>query len=97
MSNNSLISLAYLQTNKNPMYVFCIYILYCLRISDDEYINLDDMHKILQEEFRIRIPINLIKMSINILQREKQILYDRSQNKIKLSNNDFNLEEFNKE
>lgn len=96
MSNNSLISLAYLQTNKNPMYVFCIYILYCLRISDDEYINLDDMHKILQEEFKIRIPINLIKMSINILQREKQILYDRSQNKIKLSNNDFNLEEFKK-
>lgn len=92
MSNNSLISLAYLQTNKNTIYVFCIYRLYCLRISDDEYINLDDMHKILQEEFKIIIPINLIKMFINILQREKQILYDISQNKIKLNNNDFNLE-----
>lgn len=55
MSNmNSLISLAYLKANDNPLHVFCQYIRYLLLKSPSHQLRADELKNGLQNEFRQR-------------------------------------------
>lgn len=68
---NTLVSLAYIKTNDNPLLVFCNYTLYCLLKYGDlaEY----DLSDKLKDNFGLDMPKAMLKNCINILKREHKI------------------------
>lgn len=73
MNNNTLVSLAYIKTNDNPLEVFCNYILYCLVKAPDSILRLDELTIKIQDNFGINLPIHMINTCARILRNQKKI------------------------
>ena len=74
MSNpNTLVSLAYIKTNTNPLSVFCNYVLYLLSVSPDQSLRADDLKRKLAERFGLDMPYQMINNCIRILKKSGEI------------------------
>lgn len=70
---NTLVALAYIKTNDNPLHVFCNYILYLLINALNQTLRADELQNQLKENFGLDMPYNLIKSCTNILKRKNEI------------------------
>lgn len=70
---NTLIALAYIKTNDNPIIVFCNYILYLLTISPTQSLRADELGNNLKDKFGLDMPQSMLSSCIKILKREKKV------------------------
>ena len=70
---NSLISLAYLKANDNPLHVFCQYIRYLLLRSPNQQLRADELKKGLQDEFGLKMPQQVINNCIRMLKKSGEV------------------------
>ena len=57
---NTLVSLAYIKTNKNPLHVFCNYVLYVLITAPNQSLRMDEIRDKLYSEFGLNMPLQMI-------------------------------------
>ena len=74
MSNpNTLVSLAYIKSNNNPLLVFCNYILYLLSVSPDQSLRADELKEKLAERFGLNMPYQMINNCVRILKKSGEV------------------------
>lgn len=74
-NNNSLIALAYIKSNDNPLEVFCNYILYALTKSPNKCLRVDELKEKVLEYFGLLMPQQMITVCTRILNKNKKIKY----------------------
>lgn len=70
---NSLISLAYLKANDNPLHVFCQYIRYLLLKSPNQQLRADELKEGLRDEFGLKMPQQVINNCIRMLKKSGEV------------------------
>lgn len=74
MSNqNTLVALAYIKSEDNPLTVFCNYILYLLLIAPNQSLRADELKSNLLNRFGLDMPPQMIDVCIRILKKNKNI------------------------
>lgn len=73
-NSNTLVSLAYIKTNRNPLSVFCIYIIYLLLKSPNGSLRLDELKQELETYFGLRMPQQMMNNCIRILRRDGEVI-----------------------
>ena len=74
MSNqNTLVALAYIKSEENPLTVFCNYILYLLLIAPNQSLRADELKSNLLNRFGLDMPPQMIDVCIRILKKNKNI------------------------
>jgi hypothetical protein len=94
-NKNSLIALAYLKENDNPLLVFCTYILYSLEVSSAKSLTYNTMCENISSEFGLNLPMQIIRVCIRILKKQNKIKSLPGGNGFKIEDGSFNLKEFN--
>lgn len=70
---NTLVSLAYIKSNKNPLAVFCNYILYLLLTAPNQSLRADELKAKLAEKFGLLMPQQMINSCVRILKKDREI------------------------
>lgn len=73
-NENSLIALAYIKENDNPLVVFCNYILVCLYETHNHQLRHDEVSEKIAEIFGLQMPHHMVKMCCKMLENEKKIV-----------------------
>lgn len=74
MSNqNTLVALAYIKSEDNPLTVFCNYILYLLLIAPNQSLRVDELKSNLLNRFGLDMPKQMIDTCIRILKKNGNI------------------------
>lgn len=73
-NQNTLISLAYIKVNDNPLFVFCQYILYLLLKEPEQSLRADLLKDNLLKEFGLNMPQQLINNCIRILEKQEEVV-----------------------
>lgn len=95
MSNmNSLISLAYLKANDNPLHVFCQYIRYLLLKSPSHQLRADELKNGLQNEFGLKMPQQVINNCIRILKKNGEVTQLPKGAGYAIGNTEFDIDKF---
>ena len=71
---NTLVSLAYIKTNSNPLSVFCNYVLYLLLTAPDQSLRSDELKQKLADRFGLNMPQQMINNCIRILKRGGDVI-----------------------
>jgi hypothetical protein len=75
MNNNSLVALAYIKSTKNPLEVFCRYILYVLNTAPSKQLRVDELRENIKVKFNLELPQHMINVCTRILGKRKDISY----------------------
>lgn len=70
---NTLVSLAYIKANNNPLGVFCNYILYLLLIAPNQSLRADELISRLSERFGLNMPQQMINNCVHILKKSGEV------------------------
>ena len=71
---NTLVSLAYIKTNKNPLHVFCNYVLYVLITAPNQSLRMDEIRDKLYSEFGLNMPLQMIQSCTRILRKSGELI-----------------------
>lgn len=71
---NTLVSLAYIKTSKNPIYVFCNFILYLLVTAPNQSLRADEIKEKLGEKFGLNMPHQMIQNCTKVLKNSGDIV-----------------------
>ncbi len=93
-NQNALIALAYIKVNKNPLHVFCQYILYLLMKAPDQELRADLLQNNLSERFGISMPPGIIKNCIRILSKRSEVTVLPRGAGYKIANTEFDINAF---
>ena len=91
---NSLISLAYLKVNDNPLHVFCQYIRYLLLKSPSHQLRPDELNNGLQNEFGLRMPPQVIANCIRMMSKSGEVTRLPKSAGYAIGNTNFDIEKF---
>lgn len=91
---NSLISLAYIETNKNPLQVFCNFILYLLLKAPNQTLRSDEIKDQLQSDFGMSMPHQIISNCTRILERNQEVVRLPRAAGYKIGNTSFDIDSF---
>ena len=91
---NSLISLAYIETSKNPLQVFCNFILYLLLKAPNQTLRSDEIKEQLQSDFGISMPHQIISNCTRILERKQEVVRLPRAAGYKIGNTSFDIDSF---
>ena len=91
---NSLISLAYIETSKNPLQVFCNFILYLLLKAPNQTLRSDEIKEQLQFDFGISMPHQIISNCTRILERKQEAVRLPRAAGYKIGNTSFDIDSF---
>lgn len=72
---NTLVALAYIKVNDNPLLVFCNYILDALMTAPDRSLRNDELLANLQEKFGLDMKQSMINNCISILKKKGEVKY----------------------
>ena len=91
---NSLISLAYIETSKNPLQVFCNFILYLLLKAPNQTLRSDEIKDQLQSDFGMSMPHQIISNCTRILERNQEVVRLPRAAGYKIGNTSFDIDSF---
>lgn len=91
---NTLVSLAYIKANKNPLEVFCNYILYSLLVAPTQSLRADELKESLSEKFGLLMPQQMINSCVRILKRNGEISFLPNGAGYAIGDTKFNITEF---
>lgn len=91
---NSLVSLAYIETSKNPLQVFCNFILYLLLKAPNQTLRADEIKDQLQSDFGISMPHQIISNCTRILERKQEVIRLPRAAGYKIGDTSFDLDSF---
>jgi len=93
-NQNSLISLAYIKVNDNPLRVFCHYVLYLLLKEPSQELRADILRDKLSDSFGLSMPQQLINNCIRILEKSGEVIRLPQRAGYKISETDFDVDQF---
>lgn len=93
---NVLISLAYIDTNDNPLKVFCNYILYLLTSAPNQTLRADELKNNLKNEFGLDMPQKLIQNCVKTLKKSGEVNFLPRGAGYTIGETDFDNENFRK-
>lgn len=91
---NSLVSLAYIETSKNPLQVFCNFILYLLLKAPNQTLRADEIKEQLQSDFGISMPHQIISNCTRILERKQEVIRLPHAAGYKIGDTSFDIDSF---
>lgn len=95
-NQNSLISLAYIKVNDNPLHVFCQYILFLLLKEPNKELRADLLKEKLLAEFGLNMPQQLINNCIRLLEKDGDVSRLPHGAGYQVGNTDFSVDNFEK-
>ena len=93
---NTLVSLAYIKTNSNPLSVFCNYVLYLLLTAPDQSLRSDELKQKLADRFGLNMPQQMINNCIRILKRGGDVIQLPAGAGYSIGTTNFNADTFEK-
>ena len=75
---NTLIALAYIRVEKNPLCVFCNYICYCMKNIDKKYIAPLEILEAVKKEFGINMSTHMLRECVRILKKSHRITFENA-------------------
>ncbi len=93
---NTLVSLAYIKTNSNPLSVFCNYVLYLLLTAPDQSLRSDELKQKLADRFGLNMPQQMINNCIRILKRSGDVIQLPAGAGYSIGTTNFNADTFEK-
>jgi len=93
-NQNTLISLAYIKVNDNPLHVFCHYVLYILLKEPEQELRADVLKDKLLDKFGLNMPQQLINNCIRILEQRGEVVRLPHGAGYKISETDFDVDHF---
>lgn len=91
---NTLVALAYIKSNDNPLSVFCNYIVYLLSTSPNKTLRADELSNGLSQRFGLQMPQQMIRCCIQILKKHDEVEVLPNGGGYKIKNTQFNVPEF---
>lgn len=73
MNKNTILALAYIKENTNPLHVFCNLITYCLYVTPEKSLRHDQLRESVYEKFGLKLPHHLINTCIRILKKGNNV------------------------
>lgn len=93
-NQNSLISLAYIKVNDNPLHIFCHYILYVLLKEPTQELRADVLKDKLFAKFGLNMPQQLINNCIRLLEQRGEVVRLSHGAGYRVSKTNFDLDHF---
>lgn len=93
---NTLVSLAYMKTNKNPLQIFCNYMLYILSTVPDQSLRADEMMEKLKNKFGLDMPHQMLQNCARILKKQGDIAQLPNGGGYKIKDTKFDAELFDR-
>ena len=91
---NALISLAYIKINKNPLHIFCNYILYILLTASNQSLRVDEIKDRLKDKFGLDMPQLMLKNCTRMLKDSGDIVQMPNGGGYKIGATKFDTESF---
>lgn len=94
-NKNALVALAYIKISKNPLEVFCNYILYALEGSSTK-MRIDEIQESIYEKLGLNIPMQMVEVCLRLLKKEGKVKLLPRGAGVELCSHDFDTAEFEK-
>lgn len=91
---NTLVALAYIKSNDNPLAVFCNYIVYLISTSSNKALRIDELSEGLSQRFGLKMPLQMIRCCIQILKKRDEVEVLPNGGRYAIKSTQFNIHEF---
>jgi hypothetical protein len=96
-NRNSLIALAYIRDNENPMKPLCNHIMYCMSVAPEVILSENLIAERVANEFGMQMTLHLIRICMRILHGEKKIKKEPNGTGYSLLDKSFDLHSFDEQ